>query len=69
MPPRPSWNSYVPSEPSAVQERVPSRLRLEVYVAAVVNVEDMDDADGFVDAVHDPVGSAPGAVAAGQRAE
>jgi hypothetical protein len=40
-----------------------------VDVAAVVNVEDMDDAGRFVNAVHDPIGSAPGSVAAGQRAE
>ena len=40
-----------------------------VDVAAVVNVEEMDDGGGFVDAVYDPVGSAPGFVAAGQRAE
>jgi hypothetical protein len=40
-----------------------------VDVAAVVNVEEMDDGGGFVDAVYDPVGSAPGSVAAGQRAE
>jgi hypothetical protein len=41
-----------PSEPSAVQERVPSRLRLVVDVGAVVNVKDMDDAGGFLDAIH-----------------
>src|SRR5271166_5185217 len=55
--------------PSAAEERVRSGVRLVVGVAAVANVEDMDDVGGFVDAVHDPVSSAPGAVAAGQRAE
>jgi hypothetical protein len=39
-----------------------------VDVAAVVDVEDVDDAGSFVDAVHNPVGAAPGAVTASQRA-
>src|ERR1700728_4830143 len=40
-----------------------------VDVGAVVDVENVDDAEGFVDAVHDPVGPAPGTMAAGQRSE
>jgi hypothetical protein len=35
----------------------------------MIDIEDMDDASGFIDAVHDPVGAAPGTVTAGQRAE
>src|ERR1017187_900421 len=40
-----------------------------VDVGTMLDVEDMNRARGFVDAVDDPVGTAPGAVAAGQRAE
>jgi hypothetical protein len=57
------------SEAVNLKERVWSGVRAVVDVAAVNNVEDMDDAGGFVDAVHDPVGATPGSVAAGQRAE
>ena len=57
------------SEAVNPEERVWSDVRAVVDVAAVINVEDMDDAGGFVDAVHDPVGATQGSVAAGQRAE
>ena len=40
-----------------------------VDIVAMVNVENMHDAGRFVDEVHDPVGSTPGSVATGQRAE
>ena len=33
-----------------------------VDVTAVIDVEDVDDAGGFVNAVDDPVGAAPGAI-------
>ena len=40
-----------------------------VDVPAVDDVEDVDGARGLVDAVHDPVSAAPGAVAADERSE
>ena len=50
-------------------ERAWSGVRLMVNVAAVIDVEDVDDAGGFIDAVHDPVGATPGAVTSDQRTE
>ena len=44
-----------------------SGIRLAVDIATACNVERMHHAVSFIDSVHDPVGSAPGAVAAGQR--
>jgi hypothetical protein len=40
-----------------------------VNVAAMIDVEDMHGTGGFIDAVHDPAGAAPGTVTACQRAE
>jgi hypothetical protein len=40
-----------------------------VDVGPMNDVEDMNRARGVIDAVDDPVGTAPGGVAAGQRAE
>jgi hypothetical protein len=40
-----------------------------VDVSAVADVENVDGTGVFVDAVHDPVGSAPGTVTAGERPE
>jgi hypothetical protein len=48
---------------------VVSSWRVTVDIAAMVDVEDVDSARVLVDAVHDPVGSPPGTMAAGQRAE
>jgi hypothetical protein len=62
---RPRHSTAAPT----VDEAAWSGVRLVVDVAAVIDVEDMDYASGFIDAVHDPVGAAPGAVTAGQRAE
>lgn len=57
------------SEAVNPEERVWSDVRAVVDDAAVINVEDMDDAGGFVDAVHDPVSATPSSVTTGQRAE
>ena len=46
-----------------------SRARAVVDVGAVVDVEDVHGAGVLLDPVHDPVGAAAGAVAAGQRTE
>jgi hypothetical protein len=46
-----------------------SAIRAVVDVSAVVDVENVDGTGAFVDAVHDPVGSAPGTVTAGERPE
>ena len=40
-----------------------------VNVAAMIDVEDMHDAGGFIDAVYDSVGAAPRTVTACERAE
>jgi hypothetical protein len=44
-----------------------SRLRAEVDLQAVVNIEDVDNAAILVDPVSDPIGAAPGTVTAGER--
>jgi hypothetical protein len=54
---------------SAADADVPSGFWLMIDVAAVVDVQDVDYVGGLVDAVDDPVGSAAGAVAPGERAE
>ena len=46
-----------------------SAIRAVVDVSAMVDVEDVDGTGAFVDAVHDPVSSAPGTVTAGERPE
>ena len=46
-----------------------SVLGAVIYLRAMVNIEDVDDAPALVDAVNDAIGAAPGAVTARERPE